>query len=92
MVFPPYCLDCEALLTADDYRRYAAPLCVACYQRMLDEVYAEVAPEIERSYVEGHYLKWGFQTEKTWVWLHPMEFLDWCLGTQADDDPLTAYD
>ena len=90
MAFPPYCLACEAMLTAADW--YAAPLCRACMQRLYDEAAAEVEPELQRLMGAAHYLKWGrFWTEDGWVWLHPMEVMDWCRGAQADDNPSTAY-
>lgn len=80
--FPPYCIDCEALLTAAD----AEPLCNPCMQRMYDEAYEEVEPEIERAMLDRHYLKWGAFWTDTYYWMHPWEFLAWCLGTQ-DADP-----
>ena len=90
MAFPPYCLDCEARLTAADWD--AAPLCRACMQRLYDEAAAEVEPELQRLMGAAHSIKWGrFWTEAGWVWLHPMEVMDWCRGAQADDNPSTAY-
>jgi hypothetical protein len=87
MTLPPYCLDCEAMLTAADWS--AAPLCLACMQRVYDEAAAEVEAEEAlawaRGFLEPPMIKWGrFWTADGWVWLHPMEFVDWCLGAEDD--------
>ena len=77
MDFPPYCLNCEAMLTGDD----CPPVCDRCEQRMWAEACIEAAPAIERLFRTDGYIQWGqLWPEGEWVWLHPMEFLDWCLA------------
>jgi hypothetical protein len=79
MALPPYCLACAAMLVAADGD--AAPLCYACMQRTYDEAATEVEPELQRLMVTEHWIQWGqFWTEDGWVWLHPIELVDWCLN------------